>query len=154
MKWKFFIFSLKVFTFLWMASGATLPILTSPLCWMNIVSQVKLPKDHTILKLLTAVLRQKSCIIRIKFWQGILLNIKTFREKAGAYISVWKANPPHANIYFLLVMHFISLFANFSYIHHYHFVVNISFYLTFFYPYSQFPPFTPFPLSIIFTICY
>ena len=42
-KWKFWTFSLKVLTFLWIASGATLPILTSPLCWMNIVSQVKLP---------------------------------------------------------------------------------------------------------------
>merc|ERR1719285_810549 len=42
-KWKFLMFSLKVLTFLWIASGATLPIFTSPLCWMNIVSQVKLP---------------------------------------------------------------------------------------------------------------
>ena len=32
-KWKFLIFSLNVLTFLWIASGATLPILTRPLCW-------------------------------------------------------------------------------------------------------------------------
>lgn len=43
MKCMFFMFSRQVFTWWLIASGATLPILTKPLCWIKIVSQVRLP---------------------------------------------------------------------------------------------------------------